>query len=91
MYLIFCASYLKEGTLMKLYGNREGVNQNTPAVKILLFFKLVQCYIMVSFFTYTHSLHFKKLKPLSFLFFTGSCCTNNSNSQNGTCFSRFRR
>ena len=78
---------------MRLYGNREGVKQNTPVIKILLFFKLMQCYFMVSLFAYTHSLNFKKLKPffISFLFFTGSCCTNNANSQNGTCFSRFRR
>ena len=41
---------------MKLYGNREGVNQNTPVVKLLLFFKLMQCYFMVSLFAYTHSL-----------------------------------
>ena len=55
---------------MKLYGNREGVNQNTPLVKILLLFKLIQCYFMVLLFAYTHSLHFKKLKPffISFLY-----------------------
>lgn len=54
---------------MNLYGNREGVNQNSPVVKILLFFKLIQCYIMVSLSTYTHSLHFKKLKPFFISFY----------------------
>lgn len=36
MYLIFCASFLKESTVMKLYGSREGVNQNVPVIKIII-------------------------------------------------------
>ena len=59
MYLIFCASFLKESTVMKLYGRREGVNQNIPVVKNVLLFKLIQCYFMVSLFAYSHSLHLR--------------------------------